>query len=221
MAFRGWPAEAIEFYEGLMADNSKTYWTANKQTYDEAVHAPMAALLEEVSKEFGPGKIFRPYRDVRFSKDKTPYKTGIGAVASKDPGTVYYVQISAEGLFVGTGYYHMARDQLERYRAAVDDDKTGAKLEGLVREMGKAGYEVYGSDALKTAPRGYPADHPRIDLLRNKGITISKAWPPAAWLGTAKAADRVVKVWRDAKPFNAWLKTNVGPSTEPPNERGR
>jgi uncharacterized protein (TIGR02453 family) len=221
MTFRGWPVEAIEFYEGLVADNSKAYWTANKQTYDEAVHGPTAALLEQVAPEFGAGKIFRPYRDVRFSADKTPYKTGIGAVASKDPGTVHYVQISADGLFVGTGYYHMAKDQLERYRRAVDDDKAGAKLETLVADMSKGGYDVHGSDALKTAPRGYPADHPRIELLRYKGITVSKGWPPAAWLGTARAADRVVKVWRDAKPFNEWLKKHVGPSTEPPTERGR
>src|ERR1051325_11884594 len=77
MAFRGWPAEALEFYEGLEADNSKTYWTAHKTVYDEKVHAPMLALLAELEPEFGAGKIFRPYRDVRFSADKSPYKTAI------------------------------------------------------------------------------------------------------------------------------------------------
>ena len=80
MAFSGWPEEALDFYDGLAADNSKTYWTANRPVYDELVLGPMAELVEELAAEFGDTKIFRPYRDVRFSKDKTPYKTHIGAM---------------------------------------------------------------------------------------------------------------------------------------------
>jgi len=79
-AFKGWPAEAFDFYEGLEADNSKTYWTEHKATYDEKVLAPMVDLLAELEDEFGPTKVFRPYRDVRFSADKSPYKTNLGAV---------------------------------------------------------------------------------------------------------------------------------------------
>ena len=79
MSFRGWPAEAITFYEGLEADNSKTYWTANKDVYESAVVAPFRALSDEVAEMFGLLRLFRPYRDVRFSKDKSPYKTGQGA----------------------------------------------------------------------------------------------------------------------------------------------
>src|ERR1051325_11582899 len=79
MAFRGWPAEALEFYEGLEADNSRTYWLAHKDVYDKQVQAPMADLLADLAAEFGVGKIFRPNRDVRFSADKSPYKTAIGA----------------------------------------------------------------------------------------------------------------------------------------------
>ena len=69
VTFRGWPSEALEFYEGLTADNSKTYWTAHKAVYESQVLAPMEALLVELEAEFGAGKIFRPYRDVRFSAD--------------------------------------------------------------------------------------------------------------------------------------------------------
>src|SRR2546423_1141462 len=94
MAFRGWPAEAIEFYEGLLADNTRTYWQAHRTTYDEKVRAPMVELLAELEPKWGAGKIFRPYRDVRFSADKMPYKTAIGAMLEKGG----YVQISADGL---------------------------------------------------------------------------------------------------------------------------
>src|SRR6187397_607378 len=104
MAFRGWPAEAIEFYEGLEADNSKAYWQDHKTVYEEKVRGPMEALLRELAPEFGEGKIFRPYRDVRFSRDKSPYKTNIAATVSEGG----YISFSADGLGVGTGYYMMA-----------------------------------------------------------------------------------------------------------------
>jgi uncharacterized protein (TIGR02453 family) len=213
MAFRGWPAEAIEFFEGLEADNSKAYWQDHKVQYEAVVKAPMEALLAQLQREFGPAKIFRPYRDVRFSADKTPYKTNIAAVANRG-GSIFYVSLSTEGLFAGSGYYHMARDQLVRYRQAVDDGKAGPALVKVVTQAGATGLEV-GGDALKTAPRGYPADHPRIELLRHKGIYAGRGFEPGAWLGTAKAADRVVDVWRATKPLNAWLHKYVGQSTEP------
>ena len=79
MTFRGWPVEAIEFFEGLEADNSKTYWQRNKEVYDSMVRVPMEELLAELGPEFGESRIFRPYRDIRFSADKSPYKTNIGA----------------------------------------------------------------------------------------------------------------------------------------------
>ena len=209
MTFRGWPVEAIEFFEGLEADNSKTYWLANKQVYEDKVRAPMEVLLQQLSAEFGPGKVYRPYRDVRFSADKTPYKTAIGA--SNERG---YVQLSASGLASATGYWHMARDQLARYRPAVDNDRTGAQLEKITAALRKQKYTVGGA-ALKTMPRGYVRDHPRIELLRFTDMTVWQEWPPAAWMGTAKAADRITKVWRDAAPLTDWLGEHVGPSTEP------
>ena len=79
MTFRGWKAEALEFFDGLEADNSKAYWQAHKTEYETLVRAPMEALLIELEPEWGEGRVFRPYRDVRFSKDKSPYKTSIAA----------------------------------------------------------------------------------------------------------------------------------------------
>src|SRR5271154_1030364 len=97
-AFRGWPAEALEFYEGLEADNSKVYWSQHKAVYAEAVQGPMAELLAELADEFGQGRIFRPHRDVRFSSDKSPYKTAIAATLGAG-----YLQLSADGLAAGSG----------------------------------------------------------------------------------------------------------------------
>jgi uncharacterized protein (TIGR02453 family) len=213
MAFRGWPAEAIEFYEGLEADNTRAYWQDHKKEYEEIVKGPMVELLAELEGEFGAGKIFRPFRDVRFSKDKSPYKTAIGATLERGG----YVQFSAHGLAAGSGYYVMMPDQLEQYRRAVDDDKSGEELVGIAAVLRKAKIDVAAHDTLKTAPKGYPKDHPRIDLLRHKGLIAWKQWPVAAWMGTAKAKQRVVDFFVAARPLTHWLDTNVGPSVTPPH----
>ncbi|GAB1640541.1 DUF2461 domain-containing protein [Krasilnikovia sp. MM14-A1259] len=211
MTFRGWPSEALEFYEGLSADNSKTYWTAHLTVYETQVRAPMEELLAALEPEFGPGKIFRPYRDVRFSKDKSPYKTHLGAWLEAGG----YFQLSADGFAAGSGMYQMAPDQLDRYRRAVVDERTGRELTGVIEAIEKARVGVHGHGSLKTVPRGYPKDHPRVDLLRHKGLTTWKEWPPAAWLGTAAAKTRVVEFLRTSLPLRQWLDANVGPSSSP------
>jgi len=209
MAFKGWPAEAIEFFEGLEADNSKAYWQHHKAVYDEMVRAPMDELLAELAPEFGAGRVFRPYRDVRFSADKSPYKTAMGA--SLENGG--YVQLSANGLGAGCGMYEMAADQLDRYRRAVDDDRSGKALVRLVTAATEKGIEVSAHEVLKTAPRGYPRDHPRAELMRHKGLITWKAWPVGAWLGTKQANTRVVEFLRASRPLMDWLEKHVGAST--------
>jgi uncharacterized protein (TIGR02453 family) len=217
MTFRGWPEEAIEFYEGLEADNSKAYWLDHKSVYEESVRRPMEELLSELAREFGEGKIFRPYRDVRFSKDKSPYKTAIAATQAKGG----YISLTAQGLGCGSGMYMMASDQLERYRAAVDDNTSGRKIEKIVGDLRKKGVEVSAHGELKSAPRGYDKEHPRVDLLRLKGLIAWKQWPVGAWLGTAKAKDRIVEFLHTAKPMDRWLETHVGPSATPDGRGGR
>jgi uncharacterized protein (TIGR02453 family) len=214
MAFQGWPASALEFYEGLEVDNSKAYWTAHKDVYERDVLAPMTALLAELSEEFGEGRVFRPNRDIRFSLDKSPYKTAMGAAIG--PG---YVQISVDGLMAGAGMYHLMPDQLERYRAAVADQVSGAELEAVVASLRKAKVDVHGTDPLKTAPKGYPKDHPRVELLRNKGLIAVRQWAPAAWFGSPSCKKRVVDLLRGARPLVAWLDDHVGPTTMEPSRR--
>lgn len=212
MAFRGWKAEALEFFEALEEENSKAFWQRNKATYESLVRAPMEELLAELAPDWGEGRIFRPYRDVRFSKDKSPYKTHMGAMVGDDG----YVQLDARGLGAGAGMWEMAPDQLERYRQAVAADRSGRRLVAIVSEAKRAGLDITGREVLKTAPRGYPKDHPRIDLLRCKGLITWREWPAGAWLGTAKAKDRVVEFLTASTPVNEWLRTNVGLSTMPP-----
>jgi len=210
VTFRGWPAEALEFFEGLVADNSKTYWQQHKDVYEGLVRAPMEELLGELAPEWGEGKIFRPYRDIRFSADKSPYKTIIAATVGDG-----YVQLGAAGLGAGCGMWHMAPDQLERYRVAVSEEASGVKLVRLAAKARAAGFEIAGHEVLKTAPRGYPKDHPRIEFLRYRGLIAWREWPPGAWLGTRRAKDRVVDFLRLSKPLGDWLKTHVGPSDLP------
>ena len=207
MSFSGWPEEALDFYEGLEADNSKAYWTSQKAVYEQKVLGPMNELLEELGPEFGEGKVFRPYRDVRFSKDKSPYKTQMGARLGRG-----YIQLSAKGLAAGDGMYGMESDQLDRYRRAVAHDTTGTELERVIAGIEQRGYGVYGRDVLKSTPRGYSADHPRIGLLRYKGIVAWMEWPVEPWLETAAAKDRITSFLRETQPLGVWLDTNVGPS---------
>jgi len=207
VGFSGWPTEAVEFFQGLRADNTKAYWTAHKAVYEASVREPMAELLDGLSGEFGPGRIARPYRDVRFRADKSPYKTEIYAILDRGG----YVKFSADGLTAGVGYFMMTGAQLERYRRAVGDETTGAQLAGVVERLRAGGLEVGGRQALKSAPRGYPGDHPRIDLLRCKGLICWRDWPVAPWLHTAKARDHVAGFLRTAAPLHRWLDQNVGP----------
>ena len=205
MAFGGWPDEALTFYEGLEADNSKSYWTSRKAVYDGAVLGPMTELIEELAAELGgEPKIFRPYRDIRFSSDKTPYKTHIGATL----GETSYVQLSADGLASGSGMWQLSPERLARYRAAVAGP-TGAELEAVIARIEKAGIEIHGHGTLKSAPRGYPADHPRIGLLRHKGLTSWQHWAPGPWLATPEAKDRVLAFLRASAPLASWLLDHV------------
>jgi uncharacterized protein (TIGR02453 family) len=211
MTFHGWTDALLDFYEGLEVDNSRGYWQAHKKDYEEHVLAPMQALLGELSDEFGQGKIFRPHRDIRFSADKTPYKTQIGGTLANHG----YVQVSTRGLAVASGTYAFATDQLARYRRAVALDLPGAALTTIVDDTRKAGLTITAAGALTTAPRGYPRDHPRIELLRMKGLVTWKEWPVEPWLATAEAKEKVTAVLRSSKPLVGWLDVHVGASETP------
>jgi uncharacterized protein (TIGR02453 family) len=204
--FDGIPLAALDFYEDLEVDNSKSFWTAHKHVYDESVRAPLEALAAELEPKFGPAKLFRPYRDVRFSKDKTPYKTAQGAWFGD---VALYLQVSAAGLFVAGGYWQTSSTQVDRLRRAVADDVAGAELARVLAGARRRKLNVHG-EQLTRVPGGYPKDHPRADLLRYKTLTASRDLGAPAWLSTPAARTEIVKAWRGITPLVAWLQTHVG-----------
>jgi uncharacterized protein (TIGR02453 family) len=215
MSFEGFPDEGLVFYEGLEADNSKTYWTRHKAVYEATVRAPLLALLEELAAEFGPAKVFRPYRDVRFSHDKTPYKTHQGAVVTPEGRGAgsWYVQISADGLTVSGGCWRLESDQVGRYRRAVADPVQGPRLEQEVNRLARGGWAIEG-ERLTRVPAGYPADADRPELLRHKSLHATRRWEPQEWLHGRRALEEVRAGWRDLRSLNAWIADNVGATTK-------
>ena len=216
MAFTGFPLAALDFYEDLETDNSKAFWTAHKQVYDESVKAPIDALVLELAEAFGPAKIFRPYRDVRFAKDKTPYKTHQGVYFAQSHR---YLQISAAGLLVGGGFYELAPDQIARFRRAVDDDVASGRLTAALAKATKAALSI-GGDTLVRVPPGFAKDHPRADLLRHKSLTARRDFGFPDWLHTPRARTEIVRSWRAMTPLIDWLDTHVG-NTDQVLGRGR
>ena len=214
MAFAGIPPSVLDFYARLEADNSKAFWESNKAFYRDEVRTAVQALCDELG-EYGPFHLFRPYNDVRFAKNKPPYKTQQGAYAESEGGAGFYLQITREGLMAASGYYAMMRDQLERFREAVDAPHTGEEIAGIVGGLSQR-YRIGAIDELKTAPRGYPKDHPRIELLRRKGLMMSFDFRAPKWLHSKRAAEKVRVVWQAAAPMNAWLDAHVGPTTMEP-----
>ena len=212
--FTGFPEAALDFYEGLESDNSKAYWTDHKAVYEAAVQTPVRALVAALESEFGAVKFFRPYRDVRFSKDKVPYKTH-AAIAAEDAGQALYLQLGADGLMLAGGLYLATTDQARRLRAAISDDLSGAALVTIMKQLGRDGYQV-GGERLKKVPKEH-AEAPRQELLTLKSLTGVQQHPPEPWLHTPEAYDRIVSSWRALSSLNAWVRQHVGParSTRP------
>jgi uncharacterized protein (TIGR02453 family) len=204
--FKGFPPEAVDFLAKLEANNDRAWFNAHKADYERACKEPMQQLLDDLDAKFGSGasKLYRIHRDVRFSKDKTPYKTWQAAHFAAG-----YLSLSPDGLYVGTGAFMLDGPTLERYRRAVDDDRTGAELVKVQAALKKKGYVVEGhGDALKIVPRGYPKDHPRAELLKQKSVLVGKNFEPRE-VTSPKLTAAVIKVITDVKPLTSWLDANV------------
>ncbi|MDQ0731254.1 uncharacterized protein (TIGR02453 family) [Arthrobacter sp. B1I2] len=188
--FSGIPPEAFRFYAELEDNNNREWWLGHKDTYDAAVKEPLTQLLAELEPEFGPARLFRPYRDIRFAQDKSPYKTAQGAFATRQEGVGYYLQVSADGLLVGGGYRSHTPAQLARFRSAVDASASGAALQEIVDSIAAAGFSFDG-EKLKTVPRGFNTDHPRGDLLKHKTLSAGMELGTPDWVASAAARDAV------------------------------
>ena len=204
MAFSGFPVAALDYYDDLEVDNTRSFFEAHRDVYERAVRAPMTALCEELADEFGPATIFRPHRDVRFAADKTPYKTHQGAFVAAGPATGWYVQVAAPGVRVGAGFYRADPAELSAIRVGIDDDREGAVLRRRLNRLTRDGFEISG-DRLRTSPRGYAADHPRIDLLRHRSLTVGRHYGFEPFVHTRALLERVREDWRSLRPLVAWV----------------
>jgi len=211
MAFEGFSAETFDFYERLEADNSKSFWDSHKGEYEAYVREPMLALADDLEEEFGAAQVFRPYRDTRFSADKSPYKTYQGMFVSRVMGTGFYFQISADGGHAGGGFHSRGPDQIERYRQAIDAERSGTALAAMIAAFQSNGL-TDGGDQLKTRPRGVAADHPRLDLLRYRSLTAGRDWPARQLPSGSAALDMIRQTWRQLIPLCDWLTEHVGAS---------
>ncbi|MFJ4029794.1 DUF2461 domain-containing protein [Paenarthrobacter sp. NPDC089989] len=208
--FEGIPSAAFRFYEELEENNNREWWLEHKKTYDAEVREPLSALLSELEPEFGPAKIFRPNRDIRFSQDKSPYKTAQGAFAESKEGVGFYVQISADGLLIGGGYHSHTPAQLARFRAAVDAPASGEELQKIVDAVAAAGFAVEG-EKLKTVPRGFDKDHPRAELLKHKSLSAGVEVGEPEWLSTAAARQEIAARWETLRPLVDWVSEHAAP----------
>ena len=208
--FSGIPPEAFRFYAELEENNNRDWWQENKATYDAAVKEPLSLLLAELEPEFGPAKLFRPNRDIRFSQDKSPYKTAQGAFASRQEGVGFYLQVNADGLLVGGGYHSHTPAQLARFRAAADASASGAALQEIVDSVAAAGFAIEG-EKLKTVPRGFDKDHPRGELLKHKSLSAGVGLGRPGWVATPAAREEVAGRWRQLRPLVEWVGRYAAP----------
>jgi uncharacterized protein (TIGR02453 family) len=219
--FAGFADREGRFFRRLAKHQSREWFTQHRAEYDEGWHAPMLALLNELRERLAPRyrreelaapKVFRIHRDVRFSKDKAPYKTHIGgylALAGTGAGpsaaAALYFHVAADEVFAAAGQYMMDGEQLKRFRAALVDAKRGKQLGALLGKLARAKFAVGSHEQLQRVPRGYDPEHPRADLLRRKGLIVSFPTPSRALLTSRKLVDSLASHATSTVPLVEWL----------------
>ena len=221
--FKGFPQQGITFLRDLRLHNNREWFETNKMIYKEAVEAPAKAFLREMCIKLeliakGPveGKIFRIYRDVRFSKDKTPYNTHVrmgfsairddttGGCSSESPK--FYFSLEPDQLVIGCGIFDFGKEILKVYRDAVIDVKKGSLLIQIVEDLESKNLRM-GDPEYKRIPQGYDKNHPRADLLRHKGLAVWQDFDLPRILSTNKAVEFCFKHYKDMLPLYRWLET--------------
>lgn len=213
--FHGWPATGPALLARIAAENTREFWTECREQHERDLRGPMRAIAAALAPEFGPVRVFRAHANRRFRPDAPPLRTDIGGVAATAGGCVLAVVLSPTALTVSAGHWAFDGGQLRRFRAAVDSgDELTAVLAGL------EGWSLAESRVLTGRPLGYPAEHPRIVLLRRRGLQATLSWELGPWLQTDEPLLRVREAWRSAAPLTAWLDEHVGPADPvPPRPR--
>jgi len=210
-AFRGWPVEALEFLRDLEANNDRDWFKANRSRYDDYLVAPARALGEDLS-DLGRPHMFRPWNNTRF-RPGPPLKEHLGLAIGYEGAGGFYVDLSLDGLLVAGGLHMPAPDQLDRLRQAIDSPRKAADLTRALSTAADAGLSLNEPD-LKRAPRGYPQDHPRLDLLRRRRMTVAVRHPLKKWLHRPEAGARIREELEAVRPLVEWLRKHVGPSQQ-------
>ena len=208
-----WPPAALDFLRELESNNDRDWFKANRSRYEQSLVAPARELADQLT-HLGQPRFFRPYNNLRY-RPGPPIKEHLAVAIGYGTGGAYYFELSLDGLFVGAGLHHPAPDQLERFRGAIDDDHEAGGFERAVRRAHTGGLSL-AEPQLKRAPRGYPTNHPRVDLLRLKSITVAHRHPLEDWLHEPECDQRVKSELEAAAPLVRWLAETVGPSTLPP-----
>jgi uncharacterized protein (TIGR02453 family) len=208
-AFKGFPPQALEFLAELEANNDRDWFKANRARYDELLVAPATALGDGLA-DLGRPKLFRPWNDTRFHA-APPIKEHVGLAIGYEGAGGFYVELSLDGLLVAAGLHAPASDQVERMRAAIDEPRTAASLRKAIATGEAAGLELNEPDLVR-GPRGYPADHPRMDLLRRRRLVLAKRQDVGTWIERPAAGGRIRTQLEAAAPLVRWLRRHVGPS---------
>jgi uncharacterized protein (TIGR02453 family) len=224
--FTGFPKDAMAFWHELAIEMNKSWFDANKARYEEQWVAPMRALLGDVRGKLAASyrgmplaepKILRIYRDVRFAKDKAPYKTWIGGAvragvtdgAPQDGVVAIYAHFGLDEEWVGAGQYVFADAALARWRRAVADRKKGPVIGKLVAALGTRGYSIEAAETSARVPKPYPADHPRAELLRKKGLVVGFPAIPRGLIHKPAFTAWLVTHAKAAAPLAKWIYANV------------
>jgi uncharacterized protein (TIGR02453 family) len=206
-AFQGFPPEAIEFLRELEANNDRDWFKANRARYDEHLIAPATALGGDLA-DLGSPHLFRPWNDTRF-RPGPPIKEQVGLAIGYEGAGGFYVELSLDGLLLAAGLHNPAPDQVDRLRRAVDAGRTAAPLTRAIARAQDAGLELNAPDLVR-APRGYPADHPRVELLRRRSLTVARRHKIGPWLHRPNAGVRIREELQAAAPLVGWLRQHVG-----------
>jgi uncharacterized protein (TIGR02453 family) len=215
-AFSGFPPEAVEFLRELEANNDRDWFKANRSRYDEHLVAPAAALGDDLA-ALGRPRLFRPWNDTRF-RPGPPIKEHVGLAIGYEGAGGFYVEVSLDGLLVAAGLHNPTPGQVDRLRRAVDAARTSAALSRAIGRVRGTGLELNEPDLVR-APRGYPADHPRVDLLRRRRLTVTRRHELGPWLHRPGAGGRIRSELDAAAPLVRWLREHVGPPQHAPARR--
>jgi len=203
--FAGIPREAFSFFKNLAKNNNRDWFRAHKAAYERSCRDALKALTVALDPPLGADRLTRINRDMRFVRDDSgPYRTHVSTVVRGN-----YLSLSGDGLYVGTGMYMPDSPTLRRLREAIDADASGRKLASLVASLRRKGYTVDTHESVASAPRGFRADHPRLDLLRMKDIHAGKMFKPSE-IGTVKAVQQVRRACEDVAPLRDWIQRYVG-----------